>query len=89
MSVRLIKDPVTTISCSSLAPDTDEAGAWQRVVNGTRITLLSDKNAMTTFVIVDANTLRLVDAQGKEFKTQLNYDLKRDKTYSPVDAPAP
>jgi uncharacterized lipoprotein NlpE involved in copper resistance/surface antigen len=64
----------------------DESGAWQRVVNGTRVTLLSEKNAMSTFVIVDANTLRMVDAQGKEFTTKLNYDLKRDKTYTPVAA---
>jgi surface antigen/uncharacterized lipoprotein NlpE involved in copper resistance len=67
----------------------DESGAWQRVVNGTRITLVSEKNAMSTFVIVDANTLRLVDAQGHEFTTKLNYDLKRDKTYTPVATSTP
>jgi len=62
----------------------DDAGAWQLVSNNTRVTLLSDKTGTSTFLIRDPNTLRMVDAQGAEFKTKLNYDLKRDPTYSPA-----
>jgi uncharacterized lipoprotein NlpE involved in copper resistance/surface antigen len=64
----------------------DEGGAWQRVASGTRITLRNDNNATTTFIIADANTLRMVDASGHEFQTKLNYDLKRAAAYTPLAA---
>ena len=63
----------------------DDVGAWQLVLDNTRVTLRSDANTTTTFAIRDPDTLRLLDKSGHEFKTKLNYDLKRAATYSPID----
>jgi surface antigen len=67
----------------------DDGGAWQLVSYGARVTLRNDKNETSTFIIKDASTLRLVDAKGYEFKSKLNYDLKRDSVYAPIDATKP
>ena len=67
----------------------DDSGAWQLVAYGARVTLRNDQNKTSTFIIKDADTLRLVDAKGQEFKSKLNYDLKRDASYAPIDAPKP
>ena len=61
----------------------DDTGAWQLVYDGARVTLRSDGNTTTTFVIRDPDTLRLVDKNGDEFKSELNYDLKRAAVYEP------
>jgi surface antigen/uncharacterized lipoprotein NlpE involved in copper resistance len=67
----------------------DTSGAWQLVSYGARVTLRNDKNETSTFIIKDASTLRLVDTKGYEFKSKLNYDLKRDEVYAPIDATKP
>jgi surface antigen/uncharacterized lipoprotein NlpE involved in copper resistance len=67
----------------------DDTGAWQLVSYGARVTLRNDQNKTITFLIKDANTLRLVDAKGDEFKNKLNYDLKRDALYAPIDGAKP
>ena len=67
--------------------DVNETGAWQRVAGGTRITLRSDSNATTTFVLKDTDTLRMVDATGHEFNNKLNHDLKRAAAYAPIASP--
>lgn len=66
--------------------DVDDAGAWQLVLDGTRVTLRSDANTTMTFAIRNPDTLRLLDKSGHEFKTKLNYDLKRTPTYTPIEA---
>lgn len=66
--------------------DVDDAGAWQLVLDNTRVTLRSDANTTTTFAIRDPDTLRMLDKSGHEFKTKLNYDLKRTATYAPLEA---
>ena len=66
--------------------DVDDSGAWQLVLDGTRVTLRSDANTTMTFAIRDPDTLRLLDKSGHEFKTKLNYDLKRTATYAPIEA---
>ena len=65
----------------------DDTGAWQLVYDGARVTLRSDGNTTTTFVIRDSDTLRLVDENGDEFKSELNYDLKRATVYAPIAQP--
>jgi len=67
----------------------DDSGAWQLVAYGARVTLRNDQNKTSTFIIKDADTLRLVDPKGEEFKSKLNYDLKRDARYAPIEAPQP
>ncbi len=66
--------------------DVDEAGAWQLVLDNKRVTLRSDANTTMTFAIRDPDTLRLLDKSGHEFKNKLNYDLKRNPTYTPIEA---
>ncbi len=63
----------------------DDAGSWQLVSYNKRVTLRDDKNNTVTFLIKDPNTLRMVDAKGDEFTTNLNYDLRRDEAYSPIE----
>ncbi len=75
-------------------PDTaglnvDETGAWQLVSYNSRVTLRNENNQVSTFAIKDANTLRLLDPKGEEFKSKLNYDLKRDEVFTPVEPPPP
>ena len=65
--------------------DVDDAGAWQLVLDGQRVTLRSDQNITTTFAIRNPDTLRLVDKSGEEFKSKLNYDLKRATAYAPIE----
>lgn len=68
----------------------EEAGAWQLVPpENQRVTLRNDTNATITFIIKDGDTLRLVDAKGHEFKSKLNYDLKRAAMYAPIPAANP
>jgi surface antigen len=69
--------------------DVDDTGAWQLVSYGARVTLRNDQNKTSTFLIKDADTLRLVDANGNEFTSKLNYDLKRDPVYAPIEPPKP
>lgn len=65
--------------------DVDDTGAWQLVLEGKRVTLRSDANTIMTFAIRDPNTIRLLDKSGNEFKTKLNYDLKRTNPYAPLE----
>lgn len=65
--------------------DVDDAGAWQLVLDGQRVTLRSDQNATTTFLIRNPDTLRLLDRSGEEFSSGLNYDLKRAAQYAPIE----
>ena len=65
--------------------EVDDAGAWQLVLDGQRVTLRSDHNTMITFAIRNPDTLRLLDRNGDEFSTGLNYDLKRANPYVPIE----
>lgn len=66
----------------------EDAGAWQLVLDNTRVTLRSDANSTMTFAIRDPDTLRLLDKSGHEIKSKgkLNFDLKRTPTYTPLGA---
>jgi surface antigen len=65
----------------------EDAGAWQLVApDNRRVTLRSDRNTTLSFAIKDADTLRLLDAGGREFKTSRNYELKRDAAYASIPA---
>jgi uncharacterized lipoprotein NlpE involved in copper resistance/surface antigen len=66
--------------------DVDDAGAWQLVLDGRRVTLRSDaNNTNTTFEVVGPDTLRLLDKSGQEISSKLNYDLKRAAQYAPIE----
>ena len=65
--------------------DVDDAGAWQLVLDGQRVTLRSEQNTTTTFAIRNPDTLRLLDKSGEEIASKLNYDLKRAAQYAPIE----
>jgi len=65
--------------------DVDDAGAWQLVLDGQRVTLRSDQNTTTTFAVRNPDTLRLLDKNGQEISSGLNYDLKRATPYTPIE----
>ena len=65
--------------------DVDDAGAWQLVLDGQRVTLRSEQNTTTTFAIRNPDTLRLLDRNGREIESKLNYDLKRATAYTPIE----
>ncbi len=50
--------------------DADDSGAWQLVSYGARVTLRNDQNKTSTFIIKDANTLRLVDDKGDRVQVE-------------------
>jgi len=66
--------------------DVDDAGAWQLVLDGQRVTLRSEQNTTTTFAIRNPDTLRLLDKNGDEISSGLNYDLKRATQYTPIES---
>jgi heat shock protein HslJ len=54
----------------------EQHGKWQITENGKTLTLQSEKKT-SKFAIVDADTLRQLDQEGKPIAPGLNYDLKR------------
>ncbi|NOQ46617.1 MAG: META domain-containing protein [Desulfobulbaceae bacterium] len=53
-----------------------EMGRWRFVADGNFIILGQKKSKLHTFAIKDQDTLRLLDSQGQEIPSKLNYDLK-------------
>ena len=63
----------------------DDIGSW--VVSSDRNTLLlkGGREAPAMFRIKDANTLRMLDVEGRDIESSLNYDLLRTKTVEPLE----
>lgn len=63
----------------------DDIGSW--VVSSDRNTLLlkGGREAPAMFRIKDANTLRMLDVEGRDIESSLNYDLHRTKTVEPLE----
>jgi uncharacterized lipoprotein NlpE involved in copper resistance len=54
----------------------EERGTWQ-LANEGKVLVLQGSKAREQFALLDRNTLRKLDANGKEIESKLNYDLKR------------
>jgi heat shock protein HslJ len=63
----------------------DDIGSW--VVSSDRNTLLlkGGREAPAMFRIKDANTLRMLDVEGRDIESSLNYDLLRNKNVEPLE----
>jgi copper homeostasis protein (lipoprotein) len=53
----------------------DDIGSWR--LSDNRRTLTLQGNEVTRFRVVDADTLRLLDREGRDIDSKLNYTLKR------------
>jgi heat shock protein HslJ/uncharacterized lipoprotein NlpE involved in copper resistance len=63
-----------------------EQGSWSRSTDGSRIILWGGIEVERQFAIRD-DTLRMLDAQGREIQSTLNYDLVRSRTFDPIEQP--
>lgn len=63
----------------------DDIGSWAVSSDGTRLALFGGREAPLVFRIVDPNTLRKLDLEGREIETELNYDLERTSVFTPVE----
>ena len=61
-----------------------DLGRWSLPNDGTRLVLFSGNHAPQLFAIKNADTLRLLDVEGHEIVSKLNYDLKRDVEVDPI-----
>jgi copper homeostasis protein (lipoprotein) len=64
-----------------------DIGKWG--IDGEILTLMGGKDAPYMFAIKDADTLRKLDAEGKEIQSKLNYDLTRSKSFEPLEPKLP
>ena len=60
-----------------------DIGKWG--IDDETLTLMGGKDAPYRFAIKDADTLRKLDADGKEIQSKLNYDLTRSKHFEPLE----
>jgi copper homeostasis protein (lipoprotein) len=63
-----------------------DLGRWSVEETGT-LTLRGGTEAPQFFRVVDPETLRKLDGEGREIESKLNYDVKRDPEFRPVDEP--
>jgi len=63
----------------------DEIGRWSVSTNGKKLVLRSGATTKTQFAIREAKILRMLDGNGNEIPTKLNYDLHRAAAFSPIE----
>ena len=63
----------------------DEIGRWSTSVGGRKLILHGAAASKTQFAIGQAKTLRVLDGNGNEIPTKLDYDLHRAATFSPIE----
>ncbi len=63
----------------------DEIGTWAVSAGGDRLTLQGEREAPVRFSIRDTKTLRLLDREGQEIESRLNYDLTRLAAFAPIE----
>lgn len=62
-----------------------EIGTWNMSPDANRVILRSAKDTPTVFSIENPETLRALDQAGNEIKSTLNYELKRNASYKPLE----
>jgi copper homeostasis protein (lipoprotein) len=63
----------------------DDIGGWAVRSDRRTVVLHGGREAPLKFAIKDANTLRKLDLEGREFASSLNYDLKRTQDLQPLE----
>lgn len=76
---------------ADVAPERFVIGRWQRAQDdgANRLRLSDGDTAPHRFRIVDADTLRLLDAHGRDIESPLNYSLKRQQQVDLIAGPMP
>jgi copper homeostasis protein (lipoprotein) len=70
-------------------PLSDGIGRWALASDGVTLVLQGGKQAPMYFLIVDSNTLRMLDIAGRPFETKLGYDLERSGAFDPIEPSLP
>jgi uncharacterized lipoprotein YbaY/heat shock protein HslJ/uncharacterized lipoprotein NlpE involved in copper resistance len=63
----------------------DDIGSWVVSSDRSTIILKGGREAPAMFRIKDANTLRMLDVEGHDIESPLNYDLRRTKNFEPLE----
>jgi len=63
----------------------DDVGAFLIGSDGRRLVLRAGREAPIQLAIQDSDTLRLLDLEGQEIVSELNYDLTREATFVPLE----
>ena len=63
----------------------DDVGSWGTDPEGSILALWGDGEAPIQFRIVDPDTLRLLDREGQDIVSSLNYDLRRSAEFSAIE----
>lgn len=63
----------------------DEIGEWSLAADRAVLALHGGQEAPSMFAVRDPHTLRKLDLGGKQIASQLNYDIARQDTYSPLE----
>lgn len=61
-----------------------EDGSWQLANDGKVLVLQTKKQTREQFALLDEQTLRMLDRDGNEIESKLNYDLKRAPNFLPI-----
>lgn len=63
----------------------DDLGSWSTDPEGTVLALWGTGDTPTRFRIVDSETLRLLDREGEDIESSLNYNLMRSAEFSAIE----
>ncbi len=63
----------------------DDIGTWTISPDANKVILRGGREAQTMFSIENPETLRKLDAQGNAIESPLNYELKRNASYKPLE----
>jgi copper homeostasis protein (lipoprotein) len=64
-----------------------ELGLWSTSPDGTRLELRGGTRAARQLAVRDAGVLRMLDLEGREIVSSLNYDLVRSDRFDPIADP--
>lgn len=65
--------------------NSDDIGSWVVSSDRSTIVLKGGRDTPAMFKIKDDNTLRMLDVEGRDIESSLNYDLRRTKSLEPLD----
>jgi copper homeostasis protein (lipoprotein) len=65
--------------------NSDDIGSWVVSSDRSTIVLKGGRDAPAMFKIKDDNTLRMLDVEGRDIESSLNYDLRRTKSLEPLE----
>ena len=63
----------------------DDIGTWAVSADGGRLTLKGGRGGPIQFSVQDMKTLRMLDREGREIETRLNYSLTRLEPFAPIE----